>query len=76
MYLRGYPPTARTREFCLILLFLRSRRRGGILVHIASKATLRDCSVVGSCLAGVDVRTGAEATVEALCIQGGRASGM
>ena len=51
-------------------------RRGGVLVHVASKATLTDCDVSGSRLAGVDVRTGAEAVLEACSIRGGKASGL
>ena len=53
-----------------------SHRRGGVLAHVASKAALRDCVVSRSCLAGLDVRTGSEATVEWCCLQEGRASGM
>lgn len=47
-----------------------------MLVHVASKATLTDCSVSDSRLAGVDVRTGAEAVLEACSIRDGKASGV
>lgn len=47
-----------------------------MLVHGASEATLRDCDVSGSSLAGVDVRTGGEATLEACAIRDGKTSGM
>ncbi|CAN0051219.1 unnamed protein product [Ectocarpus sp. 4 AP-2014] len=61
-----------TLEACSIV----NSRRGGVLIHVASRATLTDCTVAGSCLSGLDVRTGAEAVVEACTIRGGRASGI
>ena len=51
-------------------------RRGGVLVHVASKAALVDCNVSDSRLAGVDVRTGAEAALEACSIRDGKSSGV